>query len=91
MDGSVSVNATVCGWAVLLMISLFQIVPYCSYQGVSVCIPSIFLLQREMPGVPISEPGETPLHKAVKCNHHRVAQLLIQNGECVLINLCKAQ
>ena len=65
------------------MISLFQVVPYCSYQGVGVCIPSTFLLQRETPGVTSSESGETPLHKAVKYNHCRVAQLLIQNGECV--------
>ena len=30
VDGSVSVGATVCGCAVLLVISLFQVVPHCS-------------------------------------------------------------
>ena len=91
VNGSASVNATVCGCAVLLVISLFHIVPYCSYQGVSVCIPSTFLLQRETPEVPISEPGETPLHKAVKGNHHRVAQLLIQNGVFLLICVSRSE
>ena len=58
----------------------------------SPCCPLMFfLVQSATPGEPTSESGETPLHKAVKRNHRHVAQLLIQNGECVSVHLCQPQ
>ena len=57
--------------------------------SLSLLPPDVF--QSVTPGVLTLESRETPLHKAVKRNHRRVAQLLIQNGECVLVHLCQPQ